>query len=390
MDKIYFNLVFNRENILKTNGTAMVEVEAVQVSHKVYLPTYVFLRAGQWNRKRQEVMPSHPNHELLNRFLQECILKLEWKELQMWKNDTPLTLGQLLKSDKTESESNNTSFPDFCKEYISASRKRESTKKNLMTTVNLIRTFKEKTSFKSITYEYVKNFEEYLSSKKYKTNTIIKHIKHLRSFYNEAVNRKLIKQGEDAFRKYKMLKGETRYTFLLPEELCKLENMPIDMISTRLLHTLNAFLFCCYTGLRYSDFCSLTKENLVLINNNVWLIYKSVKTEVDVRLPLYLLFNGKAVLILRKYQNDMDTFFKLRSNSTIDKDLKKIKNIAGLNTHISFHSARHTNATLLVYRGVNITTVQKLLGHKNIKTTQHYADIIPEGIINDLQRNAWG
>lgn len=389
MNKICFNLVFNREKNLNDNGTAMVEIEAVQVSHKVYLPTYVFLKPGQWNVKKQEVMPSHPNHELLNRFLQECILKLEWKELQMWKNDTPLTLKQLIKPDNDELKGKDLSFTSFCNEYIKTSRKRDSTKKNLMTTVNLIKNFNGETSFKSITYEYVMEFEKFLSARKYKTNTIIKHIKHLRSFYNEAVNRELIKKGEDAFKRYKMLKGEAKYTFLLPEELCKLENIQINMINTRMLHTLDAFLFCCYTGLRYSDFCSLTKDNFVSIDNNVWLVYKSVKTEVEVRLPLYLLFNGKAILILNKYEKDMNTFFKLRSNSIIDKELKRIKNIAGLNTHISFHSARHTNATLLVYRGVNITTVQKLLGHKNIRTTQHYADIIPEGIINDLQRNTW-
>lgn len=389
MNKICFSLVFNRENILNTNGTAMVEIEAMQVSHKVYLPTYVFLRPGQWNRKRQEVMPSHPNHELLNRFLQECMLKLEWKELQMWKNDTPLTLDQLIIPENYATEADCLSFTNFCKEYIQTSRKRDSTKKNLMTTVNLINSFDVNTSFKSLTYEYIREFERFLSSKKYKTNTIIKHIKHLRSFYNEAVNRKLIKHKEDAFRRYKMLKGETKYTFLLPQELDVLENLTLEGKHVRLLHTLDAFLFCCYTGLRYSDFCSLSKDNFIYINNNVWLIYKSVKTEVEARLPLYLLFNGKGINILEKYKYDINRFFKIGSNSAVDKELKKIKMLAGINTHISFHTARHTNATLLVYRGVNITTVQKLLGHKNIKTTQHYADIIPEGIINDLQRNSW-
>lgn len=389
MNKICFNLVFNRENILNTNGTAMVEIEAMQVSHKVYLPTYVFLRPGQWNRKRQEVMPSHPNHELLNRFLQECMLKLEWKELQMWKNDTPLTLEQLIIPENYATEADTLSFTDFCKEYIQTSRKRDSTKKNLMTTVNLINSFDVNTSFKSLTYEYIREFERFLSSKKYKTNTIIKHIKHLRSFYNEAVNRELIKQGNDAFRRYKMLKGETKYTFLLPQELDVLENLTLEGKYVRLLHTLDAFLFCCYTGLRYSDFCSLSKDNFIYINNNVWLIYKSVKTEVEARLPLYLLFNGKGINILEKYKYDINRFFKIGSNSAVDKELKKIKMLARINTHISFHTARHTNATLLVYKGVNITTVQKLLGHKNIKTTQHYADIIPEGIINDLQRNSW-
>ena len=395
MQKICFKLVLNRENNLNTDIQYMVEVEAKLLSDKVYLPTNVFLRPKHWNQHRQEILSSHPNHELLNRFLQEFVLNLEWKELQMWKNNTPLTLKQLIVSEKGINKVKKTSFINFCKEYISISRKRESTKKNLMTTVKVLNTFNPSTSFNNITYEYIMEFERFLFARKYKINTIIKHIKHLRSFYNEALNRRLITNNEDAFRRYKMLKGESKYTFLLPEELNKLESLPLIGKNRKMRHTLDAFLFCCYTGLRYSDFCSLKKENLVIVDNKMWLMYKSVKTEVETRLPLYLLFQGKAMAILNRY-NDLEAFFKVSSNSNIDKKLLKIKALAGINTHISFHTARHTNATLLVYKGVNITTVQKLLGHKNIHTTQHYADILPQGIVNDfpqgivndLERNA--
>ncbi len=388
MQKICFKLVLNRENNLNTDIQYMVEVEAKLLSDKVYLPTNVFLRPKHWNQHRQEILSSHPNHELLNRFLQEFVLNLEWKELQMWKNNTPLTLKQLIVSEKGINKVKKTSFINFCKEYISISRKRESTKKNLMTTVKVLNTFNPSTSFNNITYEYIMEFERFLFARKYKINTIIKHIKHLRSFYNEALNRRLITNNEDAFRRYKMLKGESKYTFLLPEELNKLESLPLIGKNRKMRHTLDVFLFCCYTGLRYSDFCSLKKENFVIVDNKMWLMYKSVKTEVETRLPLYLLFQGKAMAILNRYSCDIGSFFKINSNSSIDKELKRIKMLAGISTHISFHTARHTNATLLVYKGVNITTVQKLLGHKNIRTTQHYADILPQGIVNDLEKNA--
>lgn len=387
MRKISFKLVLNSENNLNTNLSTMVKIEAKLHMDRVYLPTNVYIKPQYWNKSTQEIMPTHPNYELLNRFLQEQVLNLEWKELQMWKNDTPLTLKELMALDKSNDVIICSSFIEFCKEYISTSRKKESTKKNLMTTVKLISRFDINTSFNQIDYEYIMNFEEFLLSEKYKTNTIIKHIKHFKSFYNEAVNRGIIRNREDPFRKHKIPKGETKYTFLLPDELKKLEDLSLYGKSRKMLHTLDAFLFCCYTGLRYSDFCSLKKENLVIIDNKLWLMYKSVKTEVDTRLPLYLLFNGRATTILEKYKDDLDGFFKIKSNSSIDRELKKLKVLADINTHISFHTARHTNATLLVYKGVNITTVQKLLGHKNIRTTQHYADILPQGIVNDLERN---
>lgn len=387
MDKICFKLVLNRENNLKENMYGMVEVEARLLSEKIYLPTNVYIKQEYWNPYNQEIASSHPNHELLNRYLQERILKLEWKELQMWKNDTPLTLEQLMVSNDDNKTINVPSFWDFCRDYICNSRKRESTKKNLLTTVKILYLFNPNTSFSIITYEYIMKFEKFLSLRNYKINTIIKHIKHLRSFYNEAINRKQISNHEDAFRRYKMLKGKTNYTFLLPDELSKLEKFVLKGKYKKWSHTLDAFLFCCYTGLRYSDFCSLSKENLINVDNKTWLMYRSVKTDVETRLPLYLLFNGNAMKILNRYKSDISSFFKIKSNSSVDKELKKIKTLAGINTNISFHTARHTNATLLVYKGVNITTVQKLLGHKNISTTQHYADILPQGIVNDLKRN---
>ena len=72
--------------------------------------------------------------------------------------------------------------------------------------------------------------------------------------------------------------------------------------------------------------------------------------------------------------------------STINYDLKKIAKLAEINKHFTFHSARHTNATLLIYEGVNITTIQKLLGHRNISTTQIYSEITGETIVKDLSK----
>ena len=151
----------------------------------------------------------------------------------------------------------------------------------------------------------------------------------------------------------------------------------------------DAFLFCCYAGLRYSHFISLKSTDFVEFNQETWLIYKSVKTSAEVRLPLYLLFEGKALLILQRYMDDLNCFFKLKDNSNINKELNILRRLAGIDKHISFHTARHTNATLLIYSGANITTVQKLLGHKSVKTTQVYANIMDITLVRDLEKASY-
>ena len=126
----------------------------------------------------------------------------------------------------------------------------------------------------------------------------------------------------------------------------------------------------------------------VEIGQKIQTYYKSVKTGTEVRLPLYLLFEGKGIHILHRYKNDLNSFFKLKDNSNLNKELNVLAKLAGISKHISFHTARHTNATLLIYNGANITTVQKLLGHKSVKTTQVYANIMDITIVRDLEKAA--
>lgn len=211
-------------------------------------------------------------------------------------------------------------------------------------------------------------------------------MKHLKRYVNVAINKDYMDIQKYAFRKYKIKTIENSHTHLAPDELKRLEKLQLIGNDMKLQTTLDAFLFCCYAGLRYSDFVSLKPENFIVLNKEIWLMYKSIKTKTEVRLPLYLLFDSKGLSILEKYMDNLSAFFKLRDNSNINKELIKISKLSGISKHISFHTARHTNATLLIYSGVNITTVQKLLGHKSIKTTQVYTDIMDMTIIRDLEK----
>ena len=72
----------------------------------------------------------------------------------------------------------------------------------------------------------------------------------------------------------------------------------------------------------------------------------------------------------------------------VNKELNILAGLAKIDKRVSFHTARHTNATLLLYNGANITTVQKLLGHKSVKTTQVYANIMDITVVRDLEKTA--
>lgn len=160
-----------------------------------------------------------------------------------------------------------------------------------------------------------------------------------------------------------------------------MENLEIN--DRKLRHVLDAFLFCCYVGLRFSDFCQLTPANFIKVNGKRWLHFKSIKTGIELRLPLHLLFEGKALAILDKY--NIAEFASLGSNSEVNKCLTQITMMARIKKHVTYHTARHTCATLLIHQGVPITTVQKLLGHTSVKTTEIYSEILSSTILRDLK-----
>lgn len=388
MNKIIYSLVYNRKKSLnKQRGVALVQVEAYLNRKKKYFSTKVYLRPDQWDAKKL-LVKNHPNADALNRLIYEFMAMIEKRELELWQQGKPITL-EILKeilSEQQEQE-DKSSFIPFFKQEVMTSGLKESTKRNHLSTLALLQDFKKNVTFSDLTFEFVSSFEHFLQSKGYHVNTIAKHMKHLKRHINVAINKEYMDIQKYAFRKYKIKTVENGHTHLAPEELEKMETLQLTGRYVKYQKTLDAFLFCCYAGMRYSDFVNMKPENIVEMHQETWLIYKSIKTGTEVRLPLYLLFNGKGIQILNKYQADLPDFFHLRDNSNVNKELIIIARLAGLSKKVSFHTARHTNATLLIYNGVNITTVQKLLGHKSVKTTQIYTNVMDMTIINDLEKN---
>ena len=384
MEKISYNLVFNRKKRLNKRGMALVQVEAYLNRKKMYFSTKIYLKPEQWDAKRKMVK-NHPNANVLNRMLYENIAAIEQTELGLWQQGKSISLD-LLKNSIDKPLSNGRSFLTFFKEEIANSSLKESTRQNHLSTLELLQEFKKEVLFTDLTFEFVSSFDNYLQSKGYHLNTIAKHMKHLKRYINVAINKEYMDIQKYAFRKYKIKSIEGSHTHLAPEELHKFENLQLTGRYTRLQKTKDAFLFCCYAGLRYSDFTNLTSANIVEFHQETWIIYKSVKTGMEVRLPLYLLFEGKGIQILQRYKDDFNSFFKLKDNSNINKELNILAGLAKIDKRVSFHTARHTNATLLIYSGANITTVQKLLGHKSVKTTQVYANIMDITLVRDLEK----
>ena len=381
MEKVIYNLVFNRKKQLNSEGKALIQIEAYQNRQKKYFSTKVYVKPSQWDNKRRAVK-NHPNMDALNQYLADYISSLERIELDMVQNGKQFNIKDL--SGKNIDIS--TSFTAFMKGEIMHGNLKESTLKNHMSTLQVLCSYKEDVSFDELTFNFLCDFEYYLLKHQYHRNTIAKHMKHLKRYVNLAINKDLFDLQRYPFRKYKIKYMESKRGHLTPEELEKLETINVNLRMT-LRRSLDMFLFSCYTGLRFSDIVNIKQENFHIIDDKLWLIYSSVKTDVNVRLPLFLLFEGKAQVIYERYKSNSKTLFNmpLSSNSNVNKQLKRICQMVDIDKKVSFHTARHTNATLLLYNGANITTVQKLLGHKSVRTTEIYSNIMDMTVVRDLE-----
>ncbi|MBS1572999.1 MAG: site-specific integrase [Bacteroidetes bacterium] len=239
---------------------------------------------------------------------------------------------------------------------------------------------------KSLSFDFVTNFEFYLKSeRKCSHNTTIKYISNLRKIVNHCV-----KSGwlhKDPFIGFKMTKKEVLRDYLTEDELKTIATKQFN--TDRLDQIRDIFLFSCYTGLAYIDVFQLRQSNIGIgIDGNNWLFTKRQKTDIPSRIPLLPM----AQTILEKYKDHPKCLSERKvlptvSNQKMNAYLKEIGDICGFSKNLTFHIARHTFATTVTLsNGVPIETVSMMLGHKNIKMTQHYAKILDRKVSDDMKK----
>ena len=162
---------------------------------------------------------------------------------------------------------------------------------------------------------------------------------------------------------------ETEREYLTMEELRHLSRTKIQSDQVR-----RAFLFSCFTGLRISDIRNMNWSDIHQTDSGHQLAIRQVKTKGLVYLPL----SDNAMSILPSIHPSKGPVFNLPHQVTVNETVRAWVKRARINKHISFHCARHTYATLLLTSGVDIYTVSKLMGHKDVSVTQIYARIIDQ------------
>lgn len=239
-------------------------------------------------------------------------------------------------------------------------------------------------SLTKIDYEFISNYEFWLKSvRSCDHNTTVKYLSNFRKIINICIKHSWIMR--DPFLGFKMSKREIEKSFLSEEELDSL--IDTEITSERLRAVRDIFVFSCYTGLAYIDVFKLTRAEIATgIDGEKWVITKRQKTDTATRVPLL----PPAVEILARYNDhpecaERGKLLPILSNQKMNDYLREVAALCGITKKMTFHTARHTFATTVTLtNGVPIETVSKMLGHRNLKTTQHYAKILDKKVSEDM------
>ncbi len=164
-----------------------------------------------------------------------------------------------------------------------------------------------------------------------------------------------------------------RREFLTVEELKVLINTPCHCDIVK-----KAFLFSCFTGLRYSDMKSLlwSEVHTAADGKTLYIEHRQVKTKKTVTIPL----SEEALRWMPRQKEGVDQVFHelTVSTKTVEDVLKAWIKDCGIDKHITYHCSRHTAATTLLTLGANLYVVSKLMGHSSIQMTEVYAKIVDQ------------
>ena len=240
-------------------------------------------------------------------------------------------------------------------------------------------------SIKSVNFQMIQQFSIFLKTdKECNHNTTIKFLQNLKT-----VTRLSIRSGwllKDPFNGISLTLKEVDRPYLSHEEIERLIafNSPFD----RLNRVRDFFVFSCFTGLAYIDVSKLKRSEIEgNEESGFWIRTRRQKTGGRANIPLLdipmsIINNYSRLELLRAN----DPILPILSNQKMNAYLKELADLCGIEKQLSFHVARHTFATTVtMMNGVPIETVSKMLGHKNLQSTQHYARIVDKKVGDDMK-----
>ena len=396
--KANFSLIFYISRTkAKKNGEVPVLMKININGNRVVMNLQRSINPNDWDSARARALGRTNEARIFNEYLETIRVKAHKKftELLAYTDEvTPQMLRDAILGVKTAKSKQ---IIDIWQDYIADLFKligKEVTRATYQKHSRAMRYFEEflkkkyqapDVSIKSVNYQMIQQFSIFLKTdKECNHNTTIKFLQNLKT-----VTRLSIRSGwllKDPFNGISLTLKEVDRPYLSHEEIERLIafNSPFD----RLNRVRDFFVFSCFTGLAYIDVSKLKRSEIEgNEESGFWIRTRRQKTGGRANIPLLdipmsIINNYSRLELLRAN----DPILPILSNQKMNAYLKELADLCGIEKQLSFHVARHTFATTVtMMNGVPIETVSKMLGHKNLQSTQHYARIVDKKVGDDMK-----
>ncbi len=345
------------------------------------------LFAKEWDSEKERAKHNHAVNSKINQ-LQQKLTDLQYAWEKEPQNLSVSEIADLLFKDKQ----NSTNLLEYFENRMESENARgilsHGTYKHYKSCLKSLKAFinthynKKEISLNRIDLKFIEEFDTYLVKQNLGRNTINSNYhKKLKTTLSGAFKHSLIEKNP--YENFKLKQESTIRSYLTEDELVKIQsynfksNLSLDKVR-------DLFVFSCYTGLRFSDAQDLKPKDVQCSDGNYFIYRKQKKTNEIVHIPL----NQIAVGILDKYDNDerkiKHKLLPQISNQKLNAYIKMVGELLGIDKILTHHVARHTYATILINNGVNLSAVQKVLGHQSIRTTQLYAKMLNTTISKEV------
>jgi len=390
------NVLFyvKRKKPLK-DGTVpiFVRVTANGTSHEVSMHSSI--APSQWLAVKGRTRGNTLSNKQINSYLEQQEFRLREIEQELGNEGKQISAKAVIARYKGQDEEN-TSLLTMYREHnaklaeLVGSTVAHNTHKRHETSLKLFEEFlsakygKTDIQVKDVSAAVLEDYRHYLmTARKNNNNTMVKYLLNLGKILNHAVTLGIIRQNPTVLLKLHV--EEVDKEFLTKEELDVLATKEITV--QRLAQVRDIFVFCCYTGLAYADVASLVPDDITTGNEGrQWIRKARTKTRNMCNIPLL----SPAQRIIERYSEGCRITGRLLpvlSNQKMNAYLKELATICGIRKQLSTHCARHTFATTVTLANqVSIENVSKMLGHSNIRMTQHYAKILNSSIERDMEK----
>ena len=395
--KAKVNILFHlRKSKATAAGLVPIYARITVDGQRIVLSTGRSVEFARWSVEAAKMKGNSEEACSVNGQLNVLKMKIIDAHMDLVYNNLPVTAETLKSKLLGKAEKPRMLIPIFedhntkIKELIGieyAARTLERYKTSLKHTIDFLE-WKYKVSdidIKEINHAFVTDYEFYLRTvRKCANNTAVKYIKNFSKIIKLCLANDWL--DKNPFANYKSKVKEVERVYLSEDDI---QNLMIkDFRNERLSLVRDIFLFSCFTGLAYIDVKNLTTSHINIgIDGDKWIFTHRQKTESASKIPILPVTQ----MIIDKYSNypqsiNSEKLLPILSNQKMNAYLKEIAAVCLIDKELTFHIARHTFATTVTLtNGVPIESVSKMLGHKNLRTTQHYAKVLDRKVSDDMK-----